>query len=86
MNSAAVNVTDLILAAADDCIPKFVVKKKFNPITREVHKLVKKKRNLWGRLKSEPSIQLLERFKQLRSETKKLISCYLSQHQQLACF
>ena len=27
VNSAAVNVTDLILAAADDCIPKFVVKR-----------------------------------------------------------
>ena len=34
---------------------------------------VKKKRKLWGRLKSEPSIQLRERFKQLRSETKKRI-------------
>ena len=75
VNSAAVNVTDLILAAADDCIPKFVVKKKLNPpwITREGLRLVKKKRKLWGRLKSEPSIQLRERFKQLRSETKKLI-------------
>ena len=30
-NCAFVNVTDLILAAADDCIPKFVVKKKLNP-------------------------------------------------------
>ena len=50
MNSAAVNVTDLILAAADDCIPNFVVKKKLNPpwITREVLKLVKTKRKLWG--------------------------------------
>ena len=28
VNSPAVNVTDLCLAAADDCIPKFVVKKK----------------------------------------------------------
>ena len=76
MNSAAVNVTDLILAAADDCIPKFVVKKKLNPPwkTREVLKLVKdKKRKLWGRLKSEPSIQRRERFRQVRSETKKLI-------------
>ena len=75
VNSAAVNVTDLILAAADDCIPKFVVKKKLNPpwITREVLKLVKKKRKLWGRLKSEPSIQLRESFQQFRSETKKLI-------------
>ena len=38
VNSAAVNVTDLILAAADDCIPKSLVKKKLNPpwITREV--------------------------------------------------
>lgn len=35
--------------------------------------MVKKKRKLWGRLKSEPSTQLRERFKQLRSETKKLI-------------
>ena len=63
------------MAAADDCIPKFVVKKKLNPpwIAREVLKLVKKKRKLWGRLKSDPSIQLRERFKQLRSETKKLI-------------
>ena len=35
--------------------------------------MVKKERKLWGRLKSKPSIQLRERFKQLRSETKKLI-------------
>ena len=75
VNSAAVNVTDVILAAADDCIPKFIVKKKRNPplITREVVKLVKKKRNLWGRLKSKPSVKLRERFKQLRSKTKKRI-------------
>ncbi|PFX16207.1 Neuropeptide FF receptor 1 [Stylophora pistillata] len=75
VNSATVNVTDLILAAADDCIPKFVVKKKLNPpwITREGLRLVKKKRKLWGRLKSGASIQLRERFKQLRFETKKLI-------------
>ncbi|PFX11497.1 Neuropeptide FF receptor 1, partial [Stylophora pistillata] len=48
VNSAAVNVTDLILAAADDCIPKFVVKKKLNPpwITREGLRFVKKKRKL----------------------------------------
>ena len=53
VNSAAVNVTDLIWTAADDCIPKFVVKKKLNPpwITREVLKLVKKKRKLWGWVK-----------------------------------
>ena len=82
MNSAAVNVTDLILAAADDCIPKFVVKKRLNPpwITREVLKLVKKKRKLWGRLKSKPSIQLRERFKQLRSETTKLIRSNYRKH------
>ena len=45
MNSAAVNVTDLILAAADYWIPKFVVKKKLNPpwITREVLSLVKRR-------------------------------------------
>lgn len=75
VNSAAVNVTNLILAAADDCIPKFVVKKKLNPpwITREILELVKKKTKLWGRLKSEPSIQLHERFKKFRSETKKHI-------------
>ena len=34
--------------------------------------MVKKERKLWGRLKSKPSIQLRERFKQLRCETKKL--------------
>lgn len=74
VNSAAVNVTDLILAAADYWIPKFVVKKKLNPpwITREVLSLVKKKRKLWGRLKSEPSIQLRERFKQLDPKLRNL--------------
>ena len=56
MNSAAVNVTDLILAAADDCIPKFVVRKKLNPPwgSRKVRKLVKQKRKLLSSLSSEP--------------------------------
>ena len=48
-------VNDVLLAAADMCIPTFTVKKKTNPpwIIKEILNKIKKKKGLWGKLKAQ---------------------------------
>ena len=68
-------VNDLLLAAADMCIPTFTVKKKTNPpwITKEVLNKIKKKKRLWRKLKAHPSEILSRKFKELRRSVKQLV-------------
>ena len=68
-------VNDLLLAAADMCIPTFTVKKKTNPpwITKEVLNKIKKKKRLWRKLKAHPSEVLSRKFKELRRSVKQLV-------------
>ena len=68
-------VNDLLLAAADMCIPTFIVKKKTNPpwITKEILNKIKKKKRLWRKLKAHPSEILSLRFKELRRSVKQLV-------------
>ena len=68
-------VNDLLLAAADMCIPTFIVKKKTNPpwITKEVLNKIKKKKRLWRKLKAHPSEVLSRKFKELRRSVKQLV-------------
>ena len=68
-------VNDLLLAAADMCIPTFTVKKKTNPpwITKEVLNKIKKKKRLWRKLKAHPSEILSLKFKELRKSVKQLV-------------
>ena len=60
-------VNDLLLAAADMCIPTLTVKKKINPpwITRDVLNKVNKKERLWRKLKACPAEALSRKFKEL---------------------
>ena len=62
-------VNDLLLAAADMCIPTFTVKKKTNPswITKEILNKIKKKKRLWRKLKAHPLEILSGKFKESRS-------------------
>ena len=75
VDCCADNVKDLLLTAADMCIPHFTVKRKTNPpwINKDVLHLIKKKKKLWRQLKAEPSESLSKKFKDLRSKTKKKI-------------
>ena len=75
MDCCADKVKDLLLAAADMCIPIFTVKRRTNPpwINKEILCLIKKKKRLWHQLKAQPSESLSQKFKDLRSKIKKLI-------------
>ena len=68
-------VNDLLLAAADMCMPTFTVKKKTNPprITKEIFNKIKKKKGLWRKLKAHPSEILSRKFKELRRSIKQLV-------------
>ena len=68
-------VNDLLLAAADICIPAFTVKKKINPpwITKDMIIMIKKKERLWRKLKARPSEALSQKFKELRRSVKQVI-------------
>ena len=60
MDICADKVRDLLLAAADMCIPQFTVKRRTNPpwINKEILRLIKKKKKLWHQLKAQPSESL----------------------------
>ena len=75
MDICADKVRDLLLAAADMCIPQFTVKRWTNPpwINKEILRLIKKKKKLWDQLKAQQSESLRQTFKDLRSTVKKLI-------------
>ena len=68
-------INDLLLAAADMCIPTFTVRKKINPpwITKDILNKIKKKKRLWRKLKAHPSEALSSKFKELRRSVKRLI-------------
>ena len=68
-------VNDLLLAAADMCIPAFTVKKKINPpwITKEILNKIKKNKRLWRKLKAHSSEVLSRKFKELRRSAKQLV-------------
>lgn len=66
---------DLLLAAADVCIPTFTVKKKIIPpwITRDILNKIRRKIRLWRKLKARPSEALSRKFKELRRSVKQLL-------------
>ena len=78
MDICTEGVNDLLLAAADMCIPTFTVKKKTNPpwITKEILNKIKKKKRLWRKLKAHPSEILSRKFKELRRSVKQLVENY----------
>ena len=73
-------VNDLLLAAADMCIPTFTVRKKSNPpwITKDILNKIKKKKRLWRKLKAYSSEALSRKFKELRRSVKKRFWSYHS--------
>ena len=72
MDICADKVRDLLLAAADMCIPQFTVKRRTNPpwINKEILRLIKKKKKLWHQLKAQPSESLSQKFKDLKKINK----------------
>ena len=75
VDGCADKVKDLLLAAADMCVPLFTVKRRTNPpwINKDLLRLIKKKKRLWRQLKTHPSEILRQMFKDLRSTIKKSI-------------
>ena len=75
ISTERVNESDLLLAAADMCIPTFTVKKKINPpwITKDILNKIKKKKRLWRKIKARPSEAPSRTFKELRRSVKQLI-------------
>ena len=67
---------DLVFAAVDQHVPLMKLRRNSRPpgIGKAVMELIKKKKDIWKRLKNNASLELTSKFKFLRKETKKLIS------------
>ena len=65
----------MLFRAIDHHIPQRTLKRRSRPpwIDNEIMKLIRKKKKLWKRLKTNGSADLFLKFKDLRRKTKKLI-------------
>ena len=63
------------MIAIDQHIPLIILKKRSRPpwIDNDIIKLIRKKKRLWKRIKSNDSAELFEKFKALKRETRKRI-------------
>ena len=71
IDSSTAAFQDLVLAAINQHVPQMKLRRKSRPpwIDKDVLKLVKKKKALWKRLKTNASAELTSKFKLLRKET-----------------
>ena len=76
INSSVANFQDLVFAAVDQHVPLMKLRRNSRPpgIGKAVMEFIKKKKDIWNRLKNNASVELTSKFKFLRKETKKLIS------------
>ena len=82
IDSSTANFQDLVLAAVNQHVATARLRGNSRPpwIDNDVLKMVKKKKALWKRLKSNASADLTSKFKPLRKETKSLISSKYRQY------
>ena len=82
IDSSTANFQDLVLAAVNQHVPTARLRRNSRPpwIDNDGLKMVKKKKALWKRLKSNASAVLTSKFKPLRKETKSLISSKYRQY------
>ena len=75
INTCLDRFQDILSSAIDQHIPLITLKKRSRPpwIDNDIMKLIRKKKRLWKRIKSNNSVELFEKFKALRRETKKQI-------------
>ena len=75
----------MLFCAIDHHIPQRTLKRRSRPpwIDNEIMKLIRKKKKLWKRLKTNGSADLFLKFKDLRRKAKKLINSSYQQYLQL---
>ena len=75
---------DMLFCGIDHHIPQRTLKRRSSPpwIDNETMKLIRKKKKLWKRLKTNGSADLFLKFKDLRRKTKKLITSSFQQYLQ----